>query len=426
MSAAGDLSHTREEGRASIRARALPRGPPAGRLIDDILVEIISRMPAKALCRCKCVSKNSLGLIHHPDHRKRLPQTLADFFYSSSASTTGQRRLELPFRYTSLLEDRHRALFGASFTFLPKHHLPVDLLDSCNDLLLCRCYHVSHGGGAFRYVVCNPATHEWAVLPNSGKDSSEVATTSLGFDPAASPHFHVFQLVVEYNYSLDTELCGVAVYSSETGEWIYKEKTWNRATRDSSATVFLDGLLFFRTLDLEYHDCVAAVDTKGETCLIFRVPGGRVHDFGQADGFVQQVLFRVPGGRFDDFGLAHGFIQRSQGSLHFANFQRDQDGVAIRLVVQVLKDYQGEQWKLKHSIKTSDICGWTDLWLDADFDFVAIHPECNLLFFIVGAVALMCCNMDNRQVKVISYLGGAKPLFLPYVPLYTELPSLHI
>ncbi|KAI5008705.1 hypothetical protein ZWY2020_009753 [Hordeum vulgare] len=93
-----------------------------GKLIDDILVEIISRVPAKALYRCKCVSKYWLGLIHHPDHRKRLPQTLAGFFYSSSTSTTGQRRLELPFRYTSLSGDRHRAPFGASFTFLPNHH----------------------------------------------------------------------------------------------------------------------------------------------------------------------------------------------------------------------------------------------------------------------------------------------------------------
>uniref|UniRef100_A0A287G6F9 Uncharacterized protein n=1 Tax=Hordeum vulgare subsp. vulgare TaxID=112509 RepID=A0A287G6F9_HORVV len=89
-------------------------------------------------------------------------------------------------------------------------------------------------------------------------------------------------------------------------ECIYKERRWNRATRDSAAAVFLDGLLFFHTLDLEYHDCIAAVDTKGETCLIFRVPGGQVHDFGQADDFVQHMLFKVPGGRFDYFGLAHG------------------------------------------------------------------------------------------------------------------------
>ncbi|KAE8773244.1 hypothetical protein D1007_54659 [Hordeum vulgare] len=52
--------------------------------------------------------------------------------------------LEPPFRYTSLSGDRRRAPFGASFTFLPNHHLPVDLLDSCNGLLFCHCYHVSH------------------------------------------------------------------------------------------------------------------------------------------------------------------------------------------------------------------------------------------------------------------------------------------
>ncbi|KAM3215317.1 hypothetical protein ACQJBY_067361 [Aegilops geniculata] len=404
--------------------RALPGGPSAGRLIDDILVEILSRVPAKELCRCKCVSKHWFGLIHHPDHRKRLPQTLAGFFYGSSAGATAQRLLELPFRFTSVSGDR-RLPFGTKLSFLPNHHLPVDLLDSCNGLLLCRCYHVSGGIGAFHYVVCNPATEKWVLLPNSGKDSSEVATTSLGFDPALSPHFHVFELVVEQNYTQDTELCGVAVYSSETGEWIYKEKRWNRASRRSSATVFLDGLLFFRALDLDYHDCVAAVDTKGETWMKFRVPGGQVDDFGLADGFVQQMLFRVPGGPADDFGLAHGFIQRSQGCLHFANFQMDEGGIGIRLVVYVLENYQSEEWIVKHSIRTSDICGWTDLWLDADFDFIAIHPECNLLFFIAGGVTLMCYNMDNRQVKVISYLGGAKPLFLPYVPLYRESLSLH-
>ncbi|KAE8817158.1 hypothetical protein D1007_05367 [Hordeum vulgare] len=150
----------------------------------------------------------------------------------------GQRCLELPFRYTSLSGDRRRAPLGASFTFLSNHHLPVDLLDSCNGLLLCRSYYVSHAVAPFRYIVCNPATDKWAVLPNSDKDSRKVATTSLGFDPAASPHFHVFEL----------------------------------------------------------------------------------------------VLLRGCDGQFDDFGLAHAFIQRSQGSLHFANFQRDQDGVAIRLV----------------------------------------------------------------------------------------------
>ncbi|XBI04980.1 hypothetical protein VPH35_133190 [Triticum aestivum] len=138
------------------------------------------------------------------------------------------------------------------------------------------------------------------------------------------------------------------------------------------------------------------------------------------------MKFSVPGGEVNDFGLADGFIQRSQGRLHYASFQRDKNGVAIRFVVYVLENYQGEPWILKHSIETSNIFGWRDLYLDGHFDFIAIHPKCDLVFIIAGGITFMCYNMDNRQVNVISYLPGAKQLFLPYVPLFTESQSLHI
>ncbi|XBI42202.1 hypothetical protein VPH35_126562 [Triticum aestivum] len=386
MSIVAERPRRREEGRASTHARScsdFPSRTPAERLTDDLLVEILSRVPAKSLCRCKCVSKHWLGLIQHPDHRKRLPQTLAGFFYGSS--TTGQRLLESPFYFTSLsVSGDPRPPFDTSLTFLP-----IDLLDSCNGLLLCRCHDVSDGVGAFHYVVCNPATEKWVILPNSGKANTEVAATCLGFDPALSSHFHVFEFIEE-----NTELSGVAVYSSETEEWVYKEKRWNSdtwlASGHSSATDFLNSLLFFLAFDLDLHDCVAAVDTKGETWM----------------------KFSNPGGQFDDFGVVEGFIQRSQGRLHYA--------------IYVLENYQDEQWILKHSIETSSVFGWTDLCLDGDLDFVAIHLECNLVFFIAGGITLICYNMDNRQVKVISHLAGGKPLFLPYVPLYTESQSLHI
>ncbi|KAF7105055.1 hypothetical protein CFC21_105897 [Triticum aestivum] len=409
MSIVAGSSRPREEGLASIRARScydFPSRTPAEKLTDDLLVEILSRVPAKEVCRCKCVCKHWLGLIHHRDHRKRLPQTLAGFFFGSS--TTGQRLLEPPFHFTSLSGDR-RPPFDTSFTFLPNHRPPrVHLLDSCNGLLLCRRYDVSDGVVAFHYVVCNPATEKWVVLPNSVKATGEAATTCLGFDPALSPNFHVFELVHEHKYGRKADLSGVVVYSSETGEWVFKEKRWNGATwptsRHSSGSVFLNSLLFFRAFDLELHECVAAVDTKGETWMKFRIPGSQV----------------------DDFGLADSFIQRSQGRLHYVGFQRDKEGVAIRFVVYVLENYQGEPWILKHSIETSNIFGWRDLYLDGRFDFIAIHPECDLVFIIAGGMTFMCYNMDNRQVNVISYLAGAKQLFLPYVPLFTESQSLHI
>lgn len=50
-------------------------------LCDDLIVEILSQLPAKSVHRFKCVSKTWRELISDRDHRKRLPQSLAGFFY---------------------------------------------------------------------------------------------------------------------------------------------------------------------------------------------------------------------------------------------------------------------------------------------------------------------------------------------------------
>ena len=56
------------------------RGEAVAGLPDDPLVEILSRVPFKSLCRFKCVSKAWRELIADPLHRRKLPQTLEGFF----------------------------------------------------------------------------------------------------------------------------------------------------------------------------------------------------------------------------------------------------------------------------------------------------------------------------------------------------------
>lgn len=55
------------------------------RLTDDLLAEILSRVPASSDNGCNLVSKRWRSLIDRPDHRKRLPQPLAGFFYNSTS-----------------------------------------------------------------------------------------------------------------------------------------------------------------------------------------------------------------------------------------------------------------------------------------------------------------------------------------------------
>nr|AGT16108.1 hypothetical protein SHCRBa_020_A05_F_120 [Saccharum hybrid cultivar R570] len=50
-------------------------------LTDDLVIDILSRVPVKSICRFKCVSPSWRNLISHPDNRKKLPHTVTGFFY---------------------------------------------------------------------------------------------------------------------------------------------------------------------------------------------------------------------------------------------------------------------------------------------------------------------------------------------------------
>jgi F-box interacting protein len=372
-------------------SRASPGETTGESLTDDLLAEILSRLPAKSICRSKCVSKRWLGLIHDRSHRKKLAQTLEGFFHG-----VGEKKyfVESPARFTDISGSR-RPL--QDFAFLPNSRR-VHLLDCCNGLLLCRWYAVSGSDGEFRYVVCNPATEQWLALPDYGHQSGKVVGTArLGFDPTVSSHFHVFLFLEE-----DVGFCfnyfnGVHVYSSESERWIRKEKGLDRditAIECGSSAVFLNGYLHFRIFDIGRGcESVAAVDTQGETWMIFDVP----------------------------YRVEYGFIQQSQGRLHYVALEMGHH--SNQVVVYFLEDYDSKKWVLKHTVHFAHI----GLLTLSNFDWTAIHPDCNLIFFTMGhRISLMCYNMDRRKIEVVRELGDGCLPYLPYVPLYAELQALHM
>ncbi|KAM0863323.1 hypothetical protein ACQ4PT_044667 [Festuca glaucescens] len=399
MSVSADCPRLWEEGRASNRVRSYSSptsGTAAKRLTDDLLVEILSRVPAKSLRRFRCVSKHWLSLTDDRHHRRKLPQTLAGFFCTSTYEYGIPKSC---LRFVSASGSRC-PLIHPYLSFLPDH-LPVDVLDCCNGLLLCRCFDVS--GGEFRYIVCNPATERWTVLADRNH-AGKVVIARLGFDPAMSSHFSVFLLLKDMEFNMTNN--AVDVYSSKTGRWVHKEKGWAETIVyfvHGAAPVFLNGCLHFYAYGNKSNMCIGAVNMKGGTWTTFGIP----------------------------YNQYFGFVQQSQGCLHYASFQIE-DGVVVRLVVYVLEDYDSKEWVLKHSVETSYIFGVTNVTDSQQFArhqvdprWMAIHPQCNLIFFATGhASTLMCYNMDSLEAKVICSLDCHLPRF-PYVPLYAELPSLH-
>jgi hypothetical protein len=71
---------------------------PASELTDDLVVEILSRLPAKSVCRFKCVSRHwRHGLIAHPHHRAKHCQTLIGFFRRNETRNEGHGTVSSPY-----------------------------------------------------------------------------------------------------------------------------------------------------------------------------------------------------------------------------------------------------------------------------------------------------------------------------------------
>ncbi|KAF0925925.1 hypothetical protein E2562_018727 [Oryza meyeriana var. granulata] len=363
---------------------------PAEKLVDDLLVEILSRVPYKSLCRSKCVCGRWRRVISHPDHRQRLPRyhlhdTLAGFFhFESFTNVTGEGR----------------PLIDPSFPFLPKcDHL--ELVDSCNGLLLCRCWRQRR----FGYLVVNPATEHWVALPDSGW-SDKRQTARLGFDPVvSSSHFHVFEFVEDGAGDIDGNVDhedydghakGVEIYSSKTGVWSHNDNGWGYeiSILDGLNSVFFNGMLHLMTL--EY--VVAAVDVEGNTWRTIPMPQSLDEPF---------------------IGIDEGFIGLSRGCLCFVNGNRDEP---YKVSVWVLEDYSSEQWTRKHTVSHLHLFRTKRLLFGHDYKVISIHPERNIIFMVLPhSKMLMSYEMDNMEVLFVCELGGSSMLFyLPYVPLYSE------
>ncbi|KAM3399459.1 hypothetical protein ACQJBY_004697 [Aegilops geniculata] len=181
-----DNSLAEEEEAAEAAAAAV-----ASRLTHDLIVEILSRLPFRSVCRFKCVSKPWRDLIAHPAHpahRKKLPQTLAGVLYTTNTSADGKL-----YHLAGLSAEAEGLDLDTSLTFLPHtEYRYFGLQHACNGLLLCS---YRPDKETVRLVVCNPATRRWTELPprlQPRPPNTRHTEFHLAFDPAVRSHFHVF------------------------------------------------------------------------------------------------------------------------------------------------------------------------------------------------------------------------------------------
>ncbi|GKD30921.1 F-box protein-like protein isoform X1 [Tanacetum coccineum] len=179
---------------------------------DDLLIEILIRLPILSLLLFKSVSKRWLSLIKSSNFTRKLDPPYGLFFKSYSM-LPGECKL---FNYDFMPLDI-RIPSASNFAF--DYKVPpgyVEILQSCNGLLLC------HTSSCKKLYVYNPSIKGmFKMIPEPGNvkfdPRSFIAGTRMMFDPTKSPHYKVIHS--ELPWDAVGVMVHIYIYSSETGVW---------------------------------------------------------------------------------------------------------------------------------------------------------------------------------------------------------------
>ncbi|KAM0839302.1 hypothetical protein ACQ4PT_060380 [Festuca glaucescens] len=215
----------------------------AGSLPNDLVVEILCRVPFKSFCRFKCVSKAWLAISSDSHYRQKLPKVPSGLLHEA------QYRTDI--RLLSLSPNNEE--IDGALTFLP-HYKHLEFVDCCNGLVLCK-YKSSYSNTDTCFVVGNPATREWRALPIStyhrhpyGPDGS-IYRTILAFDPSWSAQsFYVFNFHENVNTSWALDINILELFSSDLCTWLNCDTwSWNHKMLLNAPHSFIRGALYVQT-----------------------------------------------------------------------------------------------------------------------------------------------------------------------------------
>ncbi|TXG70580.1 hypothetical protein EZV62_005515 [Acer yangbiense] len=153
---------------------------------DDILTEILVRLPLKSILRCKSVSKQWRSLISGAHFCRRI---YPDPYLVSGLLLNNIFVDNLEYDFVPLTDKPTSPPFE-TLTFV-NHPSGLEILQSCHGLLFCSSF--SNRDFGRDYYIYNPTTEQFRTLPlpPSCQDSTIVRGMTLAYDPHKSPHYKV-------------------------------------------------------------------------------------------------------------------------------------------------------------------------------------------------------------------------------------------
>ncbi|KAL7585727.1 hypothetical protein Lser_V15G43673 [Lactuca serriola] len=179
---------------------------------DDLLIEILLRLPLTSVLRFKSVSKNWSSLL------SRQPFTL---LYKNVSISPGfyVRNMYIPFDVENQI-----ALPICNLDIHP-HPCSIRIVQSCNGLLLCCSKHGIQGER--KYSVLNPTTRQIALIPSvlgGRKLQKNIRFMGLAFHQTDCVDYKV---VCFHRAKPDEDMFRIQIYSSETRRWKISDESFS-------------------------------------------------------------------------------------------------------------------------------------------------------------------------------------------------------
>ncbi|KAL3643391.1 hypothetical protein CASFOL_014206 [Castilleja foliolosa] len=391
-------------------------------LPEDVLVQILFRLPVKALVRFKSVSKAWYFIIsriciqytrpavdglflrtYHPfknqyQYISRTPRNpLLTHFFSDQLPEKWCLREVVFGNFASLsgeeeVNSRKAQVFGwkeciDSFR-LPFKPDPDDLIASCNGLLLFVDIDSS------RYYVSNPLTRQCVSIPPPPWTQKSRLYAALAFDPSKSSHYKV----VRFAWPTTQPDMVLDIYSSADKSWsshsLQLDPRITTRNMIRPATYF-DGA-FFR-LSVTWH--VVRFDVRDQVSVgVIQLPSS-----------------------YKECNRLMGSMGLLKGSLSYANDCFDM------LHIWSLENIYGENiWNLRYKINIHDLtCGLVlhrecapacSEWIGP----IAFHPSANVVY-LGTSIVILRYNLENNKLEELtrieedSFLPGCYCAALTYV-----------
>ncbi|XP_076954512.1 F-box protein At5g07610-like [Bidens hawaiensis] len=283
---------------------------------EDLLTEILIRLPVTSVLRFKSVCKHWRLLLTHTHFTHRYDNNNNNNLSQSHGIFAGN--IYVPFD----VENRSPPPFRSLDSYF--NRADVEIVQSCNGLLLCSAAH----NGDVEYYVFNPTTKQLAFIlsiPGGHKVLKTIHSMALAFH-----HTHCVKVVCIRYLDSNWRLIHVQVYSSDTRIWKPCIVSFSERLLKFREPVYWNGALHW-----------APAYQNGGRFLYFKLD-------------VEQLsVLPMPEGLVSKTSVMH--FGKSRGHLHLVSRPGEGEDILCVNVYEKLRDHSG--WFVKYQLRLDALLG---------------------------------------------------------------------